>query len=190
MRARVPAFGRIGSGFGVQSSSFSLLFLCDPYVSASPRLCVKNSLNFFQDDTDCYKRYRCYSRYKCYKCFFETRGPLLETKHPNANNVWMLIVLTTVSDEQQAEKLARAVVEKRLAACVQILPRLISVYVWEGKIERENEHLLLIKTLSEKYDELEAFFKANHSYETPEIVAIPAEHVEQNYASWLENYLR
>jgi periplasmic divalent cation tolerance protein len=102
----------------------------------------------------------------------------------------MLIVLTTVSDEPQAEKLATAIVELRLAACVQILPRMTSVYVWQGNIEREGEHLLLIKTLAEKYDELEAFIKANHAYETPEIVAIDAERVEQNYAGWLKDHLR
>ena len=78
----------------------------------------------------------------------------------------MLIVLTTVSGEQQPEELARAIVERRLAACVQILPHMVSVYVWEGEVQRAGEHLLLIKTFAEKYDELEAFIEANHSYET------------------------
>ncbi len=102
----------------------------------------------------------------------------------------MIIVLTTVSDESHAENLAREIVEARLAACVQILPRMTSIYMWEGELQRESEHLLLIKTLAEKYDELETFIKANHSFETPEIVAIDANRVEQNYAGWLNNYLR
>lgn len=101
----------------------------------------------------------------------------------------MIIVFTTVPDEQQAEKLAREIVEARLAACVQILPRMTSVYVWEGKVQREGEHLLLIKTLAEKYDELEAFIKSKHSYETPEIVAIDAERVSDGYAKWLTDIL-
>ena len=67
----------------------------------------------------------------------------------------MLIVLTTTSNADEAELLAEKIVESRLAACVQILPRLTSVYVWEGKVQKENEHLLLIKTAKEKYDELE-----------------------------------
>lgn len=75
----------------------------------------------------------------------------------------MLIVLTTVLSADEAASLAEAIVTTRLAACVQILPQMTSVYVWEGKLQKEGEHLLLIKTLPEKYDELEAFITANHT---------------------------
>ena len=102
----------------------------------------------------------------------------------------MLIVLTTTSTMEEAERLADASVSKKLAACVQILPRMMSVYFWEGKIQKEDEHLLLIKTLSEKYNELEAFINENHSYEVPEIVAIESSNVSSKYREWLENYLR
>lgn len=101
----------------------------------------------------------------------------------------MLIVLVTTPNEAEAEALAARIVEARLAACVQILPRMTSVYVWEGKLQKDAEHLLLIKTLPDKYDELEAFIIANHSYEVPEIVAIDAERVSGPYLAWMNGVL-
>jgi len=101
----------------------------------------------------------------------------------------MLIVLVTTPNEAEAESLAARIVEAKLAACVQILPRMTSVYVWEGKLQKDAEHLLLIKTLPDKYDELEAFIIANHSYDVPEIVAIDAERVSGPYLAWLNGVL-
>lgn len=97
----------------------------------------------------------------------------------------MLIVMTTFSTLREAEDLAEKVVDRRFAACVQILPPMTSVYVWEGKIQKESEHLLLIKTLEEKYDELAAFITSSHSYDVPEIVAITAERISEKYLNWL-----
>lgn len=102
----------------------------------------------------------------------------------------MLIVLTTVSESREAETLARKIVETKLAACVQILPPMISVYSWKDEIEKDSEILLLIKTLPEKYDELEKFISENHPYEIPEIVAISAEKVSENYLDWMKDYLK
>ena len=102
----------------------------------------------------------------------------------------MLIVLTTVAEKQAADALAKKIVESRLAACVQILPRMTSVYVWEGKLQKEAEHLLLIKTLPEKYDELQAFINANHHYDVPEIVAVDSEKVSEPYLGWIKEILR
>lgn len=99
----------------------------------------------------------------------------------------MLLVLTTVSTATEAETLAEKIVADKLVACVQILPPMTSVYVWEGKLQRESEHLLLIKTLPEKYDAVEAFILANHSYDTPEIIAIDAERVSGRYLDWLKS---
>lgn len=99
----------------------------------------------------------------------------------------MLIVLTTVANREQADSLANQIIESRLAACVQILPPMTSVYVWEGELEKETEHLLLIKTLPEKWDELQAFISENHSYDVPEIVAIDAAKVAEPYRRWLES---
>ncbi len=101
----------------------------------------------------------------------------------------MLVVLTTVTNSEDAKSLADAIVHQRLAACVQILPPMISVYAWEGKVQSESEVLLLIKTLDEKFSELEAYILANHPYDVPEIVAIPANRVSQGYNSWLTEYL-
>src|SRR5688500_5566472 len=97
----------------------------------------------------------------------------------------MLLVLTTTPDETEARKLANSIVEEKLAACVQVLPHLTSVYFWEGKIQTESEYLLLIKTLDEKFDELTEFIRSSHSYEVPEIVAISADKVAEDYLKWM-----
>lgn len=101
-----------------------------------------------------------------------------------------LVILTTISTVEEAETLARQIVSEKLAACVQILPRMTSVYFWEGMIQSAAEHLLLIKTLPEKYDGLEEFIKANHSYSVPEIVAISSERVSEEYLDWMKESLR
>lgn len=101
----------------------------------------------------------------------------------------MLIVLTTTPNIEEAESLAEKLIAGKLAACVQILPEMKSFYFWEGEVKKEPEHLLLIKTLSEKYDELEKFIQANHSYDTPEIVALRAEKVSESYLKWMTDYL-
>ena len=97
----------------------------------------------------------------------------------------MLVVLTTVESAGEGESLARSIVEAKLAACVQILPAMKSVYVWEGKVRSESEHLLLIKTLEEKFDDLSEFIQKNHSYDIPEIVAIAADKVSDDYLKWI-----
>lgn len=102
----------------------------------------------------------------------------------------MRIVLTTVPTGAEGEELAEKIVTAKLAACVQILPKMTAVYVWEGKLQKENEHLLLIKTLPEKWDELRDFIIANHSYDVPEIVAIDAEKVSGSYLEWMKEVLR
>ncbi|MGB7209250.1 MAG: divalent-cation tolerance protein CutA [Pyrinomonadaceae bacterium] len=101
----------------------------------------------------------------------------------------VLVVLTTVSSNEEAEALARQIVGEKLAACVQIQPQMTSVYFWEGEVRSEAEHLLLIKTLPEKYDALEEFIKSNHSYEVPEIVAVQSERVSDHYLDWIKEYL-
>src|SRR5690606_22208146 len=101
----------------------------------------------------------------------------------------MLVGLTTVPSEDEAEKLAGILVAERLAACVQILPKMTSVYVWKGETQREAEHLLLVKTADEKYAEVERAIAANHSYEVPEIIAIGASEVSEPYLKWLTEQL-
>ena len=101
----------------------------------------------------------------------------------------MLVILTTTSSTDEAESLANGLVQSRLAAGVQILPMMTSVYAWEGKVDRESEHLLMIKTLAKKYEAVEKYILDHHSYDTPEIVAIEAERVSAGYLKWLTDAL-
>ncbi len=101
-----------------------------------------------------------------------------------------IVVLTTTETPSQAEQLAQLLVEAELAACVQILPPMTSIYRWQGKVERATETLLLIKTLQEKYSALEAAIKANHPYQTPEIIALPVEAGSEAYLDWLADSVR
>jgi len=101
----------------------------------------------------------------------------------------LLIVFTTAPNSEEAESLAQKIIDARLAACVQVLPQMTSFYTWEGKTQREPEHLLLIKTLGSKYDELERFIIANHSYSVPEIVAIDAARESRPYLDWMKELL-
>lgn len=102
----------------------------------------------------------------------------------------MLVVLTTTPNLIEAESLAKKIVEAKLAACVQILPEMKSFYFWEGAVQKEPEHLLLIKTLPEKFAELEKFIQTNHSYGVPEIVALEAEKISETYLGWMTEYLK
>jgi len=86
---------------------------------------------------------------------------------------------------ESAEALAEQLVESRLAACVQVLPQMTSIYLWEGEMQKEREALLLIKTLPEKWDEVCSFIAANHTYEVPEIVALECSRVGASYQAWL-----
>jgi periplasmic divalent cation tolerance protein len=96
----------------------------------------------------------------------------------------LVVILCTVPDEAAAEKLATGLVEERLAACVNAIPGVKSFYRWQGKLEAGTEIQLLIKTRSERFDELAAWISANHPYDVPEIVAIPAERVGEAYLAW------
>jgi periplasmic divalent cation tolerance protein len=102
----------------------------------------------------------------------------------------VLVILTTTPNNEEAENLARKIVEARLAACVQVLPKMKSFYFWENAVRKESEHLLLIKTLPAKFSELEKFIQANHSYDTPEIVALPSSEVAESYLGWITDYLK
>lgn len=101
----------------------------------------------------------------------------------------MLLVFTTVPDADEGDRLAKQIIDAGLAACVQILPPMKSVYMWEGQVKAETEHLLLIKTLKENWSELEKFIAVHHSYTVPEIVAIEADGVSAPYLNWVKNLL-
>jgi len=97
----------------------------------------------------------------------------------------MRIVLSTVPDREAAERMARLAVESNLAACVQILPGLHSIYRWQGKVEESAEHLLLFKTAVGRVDALRQLVISTHSYQTPEFVVLPVESASQDYLEWL-----
>jgi len=97
-----------------------------------------------------------------------------------------LLVLTNLPDRETAERLAGVLVEQRLAACVNILAPCGSVYRWQGAVQREEEHPVLIKTTAERYPALEAAIRAAHPYELPEIIAVPIERGLPAYLAWLE----
>ena len=97
-----------------------------------------------------------------------------------------ILVLMTAGTREEAARLADMLVGSRLAACVQLLPEIESVYRWQGKIERQEETLLLAKSSKEKFDELERAVRAIHSYNTPEIVATPIILGSAPYLKWLD----
>lgn len=97
----------------------------------------------------------------------------------------ILLVLTNLPDRAAAERLADALIEKRAAACINILAPCKSVYRWEGKVQRDDEHPMLIKTTSEAYPALEAAIRAGHPYELPEIIAVPVERGLPAYLDWV-----
>ncbi len=102
----------------------------------------------------------------------------------------LMIVMTTVADEGSGRKLARRIVEEKLAACVQVLPKMTSFYMWKGEVQEDGEHLLLIKSLPEKYTEIEQLLLAEHTYETPEILAIETSYAAAGYLDWMTETLR
>jgi periplasmic divalent cation tolerance protein len=101
-----------------------------------------------------------------------------------------IVVLSTCASEEEAETLARSVVEQRLAACVNVIPRIRSYYRWKGALESSEEWLLLIKSSRDRFSELMAALEKAHSYEIPEVLALPVVDGAANYLNWIEVNLR
>ena len=99
------------------------------------------------------------------------------------------LVLCSCPEANVANALATALVEQRLAACVNVMPGVTSVYGWEGRVETASEHLLLIKTEPAGYAALEAFIKDRHPYQVPEIIAIPVEQGSHDYLDWISAWV-
>jgi periplasmic divalent cation tolerance protein len=98
-----------------------------------------------------------------------------------------LLVITNLPDRASAEKLADALIDKRLAACVNILAPCRSVYRWKGAVQHDEEHPLLVKTSAGRYPALEAAIRAGHPYELPEIIAVPIERGLAAYLAWVDS---
>ena len=95
------------------------------------------------------------------------------------------LVLTNLPDRAAAERLADLVIEKKLAACVNILAPCRSVYRWKGAVQHDEEHPMLIKTTEERYAALEQALREGHPYERPEIIAVPIERGLPAYLDWV-----
>jgi periplasmic divalent cation tolerance protein len=97
----------------------------------------------------------------------------------------LVFVVTTVADDEHAEGLARRLVDERLAACVNLLPPMVSCYRWKGAVERDIERLLIIKTTPERIGELEARLRELQTYQLPEFVVLNAEMASAAYLAWV-----
>jgi periplasmic divalent cation tolerance protein len=100
-----------------------------------------------------------------------------------------IVVLSTCGSEDEAERIARLLVEGRVAACVNIVPGVRSFYRWQGAVESAGEWLLVVKSARDRFDELRAAIEQAHSYEVPEIVALPVVDGAPNYLNWIDGCL-
>jgi periplasmic divalent cation tolerance protein len=97
------------------------------------------------------------------------------------------IVLITVGSLEEADKIAQALVERMLAACVNIVPSITSVYRWQDEVQCDSEVLLIVKSRRDVFEHLARCVKELHSYETPEIIALPIETGDTDYLRWLDS---
>ena len=96
-----------------------------------------------------------------------------------------IIILTTVSSKKEAELIGSKLIDKELAACVNIIPNIKSIYRWEGKINKDSEYLLIIKTVKRAEEDVFENIRKLHSYDTPEMISIPITGGEKSYLNWL-----
>ena len=100
------------------------------------------------------------------------------------------VVLVAVPSGGKARSMAESLVESRLAACVNVLPGVVSVYRWKGRVHRDAESLLVIKTTAAKFKPLERWIRAHHPYETPEVIGLAVAAGSTAYLSWLREQVR
>ncbi len=98
-----------------------------------------------------------------------------------------LLVLTTIGSEEESANLGRSLVEQRLVACVNDVGPVRSFFLWKGKLEDDSERLLLMKTRSDRYADLEAVIHELHPYDVPEVIAIPIERGSKAYLAWIDD---
>ena len=100
-----------------------------------------------------------------------------------------ITVFTTVSSKEEAKKISRGLVEKKLAYCVNTIPSIQSTYHWDGKLCVDDELLLIIKTKEEKFSTLKDWVVENHSYDIPEVIAIPISHGSSDYLKCIDDWV-
>lgn len=96
-----------------------------------------------------------------------------------------LVMLCVVPDRESGERIARALVAERLAACVNLLPGMVSTFRWEGEVKQEDEHLMIIKTGAGRFEAVRAAITLTHPYDTPEVIALPIVEGDPKYVAWL-----
>lgn len=101
-----------------------------------------------------------------------------------------ILVFVTAGSEDEAKRLACAVVDEGVAACANIVPRICSIFRWEGQVTEEQECLLFIKTVDEVFADLERTIKTHHSYEIPEIIAVSIQRGSQDYLEWMKDAIK
>lgn len=101
-----------------------------------------------------------------------------------------IVVLCTAGNEKNSHLLAEQLVSRKLAACVNIVPGITSYYFWEDKLVKDQEFLLIIKTVEEVYPELESAIKELHEYSVPEIIALRIQHGSKEYLTWVEKNVK
>ena len=97
-----------------------------------------------------------------------------------------IAVFITTGSAEEAQKIASVLVEQRKAACVNIIPQVSSIFRWEGNIDSAEEHLLMVKTRTQMLDDVISLVKKNHSYDVPEVVALPVIGGNKDYLDWLD----
>lgn len=115
---------------------------------------------------------------------------MAESRSRTPSDPLACLVLTTAPDEEVARRIAHGLVERRLAACVNLVPGLTSVYRWQGRVEEASELLLIAKTTPARLAELEIALGELHPYDTPELVVLRPEHVGARYLAWLAEETR
>jgi len=100
-----------------------------------------------------------------------------------------IVVFITAASAEEAMRIAEVLVDGKLAACVQVLPEMHSIYLWKGEVERAREVLMIAKTTTAKFEGLQSQLRAIHSYETPEIIALPIVAGSEDYLKWLTSSL-
>ncbi|EDW63066.2 divalent-cation tolerance protein CutA [Drosophila virilis] len=95
------------------------------------------------------------------------------------------VAFVTTPDKESAKKLAHGIIERKLAACVNIIPQIESIYMWEGKVNEDNEYLMMIKTRTARIDELSKFVRENHPYSVAEVISLPIQAGNLPYLNWI-----
>lgn len=133
--------------------------------------------------------YQHVSMFKAYKpaknnFYFSNRIPVQNMTSTSVEEQFTAVFVTT-PDIAAAKKIAYGLIEQKIAACVNIIPQITSIYSWEGKVNEDAEVLLMIKTRKSRVDDLTKFVNVTHPYSTPEVISLPIENGSSTYLDWI-----